>query len=414
MRVAPSLFHTPVHLVSYIAENGDMAYGHVVDDTNDDGVIILPDLKTKTITVSRRSASVTTLVNSATLADIPISVRVQSEVKPLSSAAAAQCTAVDFFTFAIPAGAPPVLYVRFSMLKSEFETETETQTEVEQLIAAVTGVVAASSLTLSGVATVEEIDIHNASTWCACAHFYSDSDSDPARAVVALRLSPSGLENVSRLAHMLAARGFVVSPPSSNASMRTDAAFSRVTSSVLKWIKDDDCVSELSAIVDQLPGLLHGSKRRDASSGNVNTAALGTLTGVMYDTTFNVQRLMLCWGMLAACASRTLPDDACITDVPEPLQSYIRLVREFEHMRECLTDVADAPAVDVVKTMTYNSAPKLSAAQSASALTLFYWAAVHDDDGTRAVPRSVARRALEMYIPFGHVILRKRAYRFTS
>jgi hypothetical protein len=269
-----------------------MAYGHVVDDTNDDGVIILPDLKTKTITVSRRSASVTTLVNSATLADIPISVRVQTEVKPLSSAAAAQCTAVDFFTFAIPAGAPAVLYVRFSMLKSEFETETETQTEVEQLIAAVTGVVAASSLTLSGVATVEEIDIHNASTWCACAHFYSDSDSDsdPARAVVALRLSPSGLENVSRLAHMLAARGFVVSPPSSNASMRTDAAFSRVTSSVLKWIKDDDCVSELSAIVDQLPGLLHGSKRRDASSGNVNTAALGTLTGVMYDTTFNVQR----------------------------------------------------------------------------------------------------------------------------
>ena len=235
MRVAPSLFHAPVHLVSYIAENGDTAYGHAIDDTKDDCVIILPELKTKTVTVSRVTACVTTLVNSATLADIPVSVRVQFEAKSSSSAIAAQSAAVDFFTFAIPAGAPAVLYVRFSASAVD-ESDSELDVEVGQLIAAVTAAVAV----LSDFATLETVDINNATTWCACNHFYNDH----VRAVVALRLTPLGVENVSRLAHLLASCGFVVSPPSLNASMRTDAAFSRVTSSFLKWIKDEDCVSE--------------------------------------------------------------------------------------------------------------------------------------------------------------------------
>ena len=134
------------------------------------------------------------------------------------------------------------------------------------------------------------------------------------------------------------------------------------------------------------------------------------LAGVIYDAGFNVQRLMICWGMLAASLSRSLDD---VTNVPEPLHSYIRLVRGFECMRDSHgSDAVDA--TDLAKSLTYNVAPKLTPSQAGNALTLFYWAAVHEDDASRDLPKDVARRALEMYVPFGHVILRKRAYRFNS
>jgi hypothetical protein len=205
---------------------------------------------------------------------------------------------------------------------------------------------------------------------------------------------------VTKAASLLAAKGYIVSVASGKGKSEASPV-TRVTASSLKWIKDSECVADLSAIVDQLPGLLHSVNRTgyDAS----------TVTASLYDADFNVQRLMLCWGMLAAVLSSTT-DDRVASDMPEPIRSYVNLVRAFESMREGGSETA----ASLCAALRYNTSAKLTPEQSANALTLFYWAAIHEDDGSRPISLDTARRALQMYVPLGHVVLRKRAYRFST
>ena len=242
---------------------------------------------------------------------------------------------------------------------------------------------------------------------------------------------------LSRVASRLIGSGLVVavataSPsPSPSASPShhhhhhhpdTCAPFIRVKSSPLKWIKDEERVAELSKIVDQLPsygadaisgangsaGTSGGTAGMGASSGGPSSSSRMPWAGVVYGQELHVQRTMLDWGMLAAMVTHNAPglaeDD--IARMSEPLRSYVRLVHAFEEYREGVTTGIDASVLH------FNTAGKLTPAQTSQANELFYWAAIHDDDATRPVSRSIALRALEMYLSFGHTVLRKRAYEF--
>lgn len=394
--VRPSvlLFEGPLHFVSFVNDKGFTEYGHCVSaDTETGMATVLPELTSTHITIS--SDTVKTLTNSDMLPEIPPSVSSGDG----TTRRAHTGSSIDFLSFTIPTGAPGVLFVRKSDNASH-------PLAIVDLISAITRVVDPA------LGVPESVVTACVDGWLPCSHFGLASEHHEV-AIAVVKLTPLGVEQSTRAAHALAASGFVVSSPFATQGSCGPAPFSRVTSSVLKWIKDADVMTDLSSIVDQLPGLLHGTAKRDVGgngSARDRDVDPSILTNVIYDAGFNVQRLMICWGMLAASLSRVVDD---ITHLPEPLQSYVRLVRGFERMRESHgSDAVDA--VDLTKSLTYNVAPKMTVPQASNALTLFYWAAVHEDDATRAIPKDVARRALEMYIPFGHVILRKRAYRFSS
>ena len=397
VRPSPCLFEGPLEFVSFRTEKGATRYGHLVSsDTCAGTSVIFPEMAAATVVVA--TDAIKTLTRAEALPAIPPSVFCGD------AAAKRQHTgsSIDFISFCIPAGAPAVLFVRPCG-----DTRIEWTTDV--LLDTITRVVGPAF----GTPIVAETAAMDG--WLPCSHFTDGGDATGGvpPIIALLNLTPLGVEQCTRAAHGLAATGLVISAPFSVHGSSGPAPFARVTSSVLKWIKDSDVMTDLSAIVDQLPGLLHGNTKRDSVLGNAAVsldAEPSTMSGVIYDAGFNVQRLMICWGMLAASLSRNMDD---ISDVPEPLCSYIRLIRGFECMRDSRgSDAVDA--ADLTKLLTYNVAPKLTAAQACNALTLFYWAAVHEDDATRALPKDVARRALEMYVPFGHVILRKRAYRFNS
>jgi hypothetical protein len=59
-----------------------------------------------------------------------------------------------------------------------------------------------------------------------------------------------------------------------------------------------------------------------------------------------------------------------------------------------------------------NSPQKMSAPQCMHASLLFYWCSIHKDEDTRRIDKTAAKQILEMYLRFGHVVLRKRAYQF--
>lgn len=164
----------------------------------------------------------------------------------------------------------------------------------------------------------------------------------------------------------------------------------KVKHAILKWIKDCDFMAAVSRIVEQLPCQVDGPKPGDVS-----------WTGIVYDSAMNVPRTMMFWGVLAGwMLKRTSPEEGYL-DVCEPLKSY-------------MTSLDAYFAAEAVPALTYNTCAKLTAEQADHAMRVFYWCALHPDDGSRPFAVEAGRRVLEMYLGAGHAILKKRAYRFRN
>jgi hypothetical protein len=184
----------------------------------------------------------------------------------------------------------------------------------------------------------------------------------------------------------------------------TPAPQCRVKHQPLKWIKDVDFAQEIASIVDQMPGLY---KKRPAIDP---TEAPVAWSYVAYDQAFDVPRQLLSWGFFAAWVAK----NATAADLArgcEPLRSYMVALQQSEDARFD-DDVAAAAGSAAVGLPAFNTAPKMSAAQLDHAMRVFYWAALHVDDATRPIPRECARHILDMYLMFGTVLLKKRAYNF--
>jgi hypothetical protein len=135
----------------------------------------------------------------------------------------------------------------------------------------------------------------------------------------------------------------------------------------------------------------------------------------LYDEDFNVQRQMLCWGMFGAWVARSY--EGAVDNVVEPLRSYVSLIRTLEEARE-KADASESSSSSAQPApppqLAFNSPARICKEQAESAMRLFYWGAIHGDDDSRPMSRDNARRALEFYILFGHVVLKKRSYKFQA
>jgi hypothetical protein len=119
---------------------------------------------------------------------------------------------------------------------------------------------------------------------------------------------------------------------------------------------------------------------------------------------------MISWGAFAACLAKGVSKQIKPSAVCEPLASYVRGVVRVQRQRNgFLTEDDDGQASHLV---TYNSPQKMTPVQCEHSAAMYYWAGIHSDDGTRVISRLHAKRSLEMYLRFGHVLLRKRAYKF--
>jgi len=134
-------------------------------------------------------------------------------------------------------------------------------------------------------------------------------------------------------------------------------------------------------------------------------------TGVVYDAECGVPRAMMSWGAFAAWIAKDwlgavglAPD---VGGVCEPLASYVAAILAVQVGRNGRGGVDLSPPA-----ILFNSPQKATLLQITHALAMFYWAAVHADPLTQVLEKSAAKRALEMYLRFGLVVLRKRAYQF--
>ena len=193
------------------------------------------------------------------------------------------------------------------------------------------------------------------------------------------RIKLTSVTDVPACAARLVQEGCIVSCCGSDTQK-----FICVKSLHLKWTTDDACAAAMSTINDTMPGLTLGEE--------------------VYTTDFQVHRCMLHWSMLAGCRTHA-PDNANITT--EPLKSYIEALSAVKSHRKVMGRVDDfTRAAEVLK---YNTAARLTPAQFKQALTIFYWASLVPQSEAE---RQVFRRALNMYLHFGFVILRKRSYEF--
>ena len=143
------------------------------------------------------------------------------------------------------------------------------------------------------------------------------------------------------------------------------------------------------------------------TSGRV-TAHAGSLSGLYELPRIDVTRAALTWGMFASLhiSPRLFMRDtaAAPLTVFEPLASYAQAVLDVQAARARAT----APHV----ALKYSAEQKPSTAQCQHALVLFYWAAVHVHAPTAALPRHAALLNLELYVRFGLLVVRRRAYHF--
>jgi hypothetical protein len=204
--------------------------------------------------------------------------------------------------------------------------------------------------------------------------------------------------HLERVAHCLAATGLGVSLDVAPGAKHPTT---RVQASALKWVKDCELAGTMSKYADS------------AMADDGSKAVALSWAGVVYDEDMSVARTMMSWGALAAWTARnwfaggdSIPPPA-FEEVCEPLASYVRALFGVNSARAG-AEVATLSDVS----LCFNSPAKMTAAQVAHANALFYWCAVHKDEDTLAVPRHVAKEILEMYLRFGHVVLRKRAYQF--
>ena len=199
----------------------------------------------------------------------------------------------------------------------------------------------------------------------------------------------------------------------------------RVCTVTLRATKDAASTAACTAACDMLPGLafhrFHGSGDICGVGGNVDVdvninaeadadADTGVFRGAMYDSEYHVQRTFLTWPMFAALVACKSRQPA--SQFSEPLASYVYAVRAAAVAREQLDPDSHPKSGSETRHLAFNCAPECTPAQCWHAITLYYWAVLHVDDATLPAPREALRRALEMYLAFGTVVLRKRAYAF--
>jgi len=181
----------------------------------------------------------------------------------------------------------------------------------------------------------------------------------------------------------------------------TAQPFVRVKSTYLKPTTDAACATTMSTINDAMPGLTAGTD--------------------IYTSDLQVHRCMLHWSMLAGCRaaqeqSRAQSQAQDLHMTPpcpvrhgtEPLQSYLDALAAVKAHRRETGRVDTFSGVEAV--LRYNAAVEVTAAQRRQAISLFYWATLQYDVPEET--RALLRRALNMYLHFGFVVLRKRAYEF--
>lgn len=365
-RQAPLPFANPVTLVSF-ESSGKTLFGHL-ERVDGDKAFVIPAMSSDTISLSLADVSI--LLKAKDVPGIPATSCMYT-FQVGGKARSKDTPEADFFNFSILTKQPSILYVRSTKSEDDLKRVLEPLGQVAVF--------------------VKRSKIENTAEgpW---QEFWDEADEDASIGVV----DTSNADHCA-LAHRFVHAGLVVSSPVSVPGAR--APHIRVKASILRWVKDAECMPAISGIADQLSGirLSHdlGEKEDDEMPWS----------GALYDDKFDVQRIMLCWGMLGAWISTAPGLDP--KTLSEPLQSYVRVFRAFESMRH-----GEIKAVDPTKTLKYNCAAKLTAEQTRQALCLFYWAAIHADDETLPVPRSYFRRALELYTSFGHVVLMKRTYNF--
>lgn len=270
-------------------------------------------------------------------------------------------TSVDTFKlydFALPATAPPVLAVW-----------------------------SPSSSAVDDLEAVEAMD----APWVPCARFLELAKDGHVRFYrVADR------KQFLSIAQSLCVQGWLVSAPTVDGAHPVHS----IQLSLLRWVKDTDAEHALSKFADSMPGIACGAGR-----GYVPPAAAPTLLGMVYDHDMNVPRSMMSWGALGARMAKAggpLPADTC-----EPLKSYIHGVITVQSSRNRQGGaVASTDAL-----LQWNMPQRMSKEQVAHAAALYYWAAIYVADKA-PLAAGVARQALELYLRFGAVVLRKRAYQF--
>ena len=246
----------------------------------------------------------------------------------------------------------------------------------------------------------------------------------------------------------------------------------RVQGSSFKWVRDDKAEKRLSQCVDNVPGMVrpegvrgalgadtatglarwkpapptmaapftrssdvqHGCEitatgaanpdgcpesqpyARAGSLGTTEPVAMATSapslswSGLVYDDSMAVSRDIMCWGAFSAwvcrrwLAGRAREPWPELGQICQPLASY---AAALFHLHTCRT-TGDTPSPG--QFLAFNTPQKMSQAQVLHATALFYWASIHADDSTRLLTRADARTGLELYLRFGYVVLRKRAY----
>ena len=194
------------------------------------------------------------------------------------------------------------------------------------------------------------------------------------------RIGLVSVAHISVRAAALLQAGFFVS------CCGTPAKFTCVKSMHLKWTTDDACASTMSTIHDTMPGL--------------------TLGADVYTVDFQVHRCMLHWSMLAGFRSH----QPASGPVAEPLKSYVETLAAVKAHRKLTGRVDDFRQASAV--LKFNTPARLTSAQHKQALSIFYWASVCDSRPLSEADRNLFHRALNMYLHFGFVVLRKRSYEF--
>jgi hypothetical protein len=293
-------------------------------------------------------------------------------------------TCFDFLDFTVPATSPPILTVGCPL--SDVHALTELLAEVE--------------------AQVEILTNPCPPPFQPSAHFTAAVAAHKLEVVFVLVSRGSAPE----ISHRLCSKGWYVSvllqPGDATPKIRVQA-------SLLRWVKDCEVDHALSKFADSMPGMA------PITASSSPARCLLTWDDVVYNDDMNVPRSMMSWGMLAAWLAKGSPTSRGfshsyrpfdLNTICEPLASYMKGVLEIQERRNSGCDEDAEP----VLLLQWNSPQKMTSEQCGHAAALFYWCAMHKDDASRPLPKSVCKRSLELYLRFGYVFLRKRAYQFHS